>query len=357
VVATTKIDAQTESGKRARTHGANSMFLWSIMESLTIPKTASILQHHSMITELRMLLLNAHGTLSYVLVAFALALALILIIRRPHKLYVEQKAVSKSGGRKHKSATSKLSIYRIVPYTLLVLGLASLPASAFYSSYVLAFMGLGLTFWGALLLYLTPSKYVKVELLNATAISNLPNIERILSTTKTNTKGIYLSPKHLKDYTSSLIFIPAQPGEPLPTPEETDTEKLHSKNPNGIFLTPPGLGLSKLFEKKLGKSFTETDLEDVQKELPKLFEKSEITKNMDIQTEENSVTVDLGNHIFKGLCEETRKLEKTHETVGCPLSSAIACALAKASGKPVTIEKDTQNLDGSTRIQYKLLED
>jgi hypothetical protein len=35
----------------------------------------------------------------------------------------------------------------------------------------------------------------------------------------------------------------------------------------------------------------------------------------------------------------------------------MACALAKATGKPVTIEKEMQNLDGSTRIQYKLLED
>jgi hypothetical protein len=270
---------------------------------------------------------------------------------------VEQKAVSTLDRRKHNSATSKLSVYRIVPYTLLALGLASLPASAFYFSYVLAFMGLGLTFWGALLLYLTPSKYVKVELLNATASSNLSNIERVLSTTKANTKGIYLSPKHLKDCTSSLIFIPAQPGERLPTPEEADTEKLYSKNPNGIFLTPPGLGLSKLFEKELGKSFTETDLQDVQKELPNLFEKSEITRNVYIQTEDNIVTVELGNHIFKGLCEETRKLEKTHETVGCPLISAIACALAKASGKPVTIEKEMQNLDGSTRILYRLLEE
>jgi hydroxymethylpyrimidine/phosphomethylpyrimidine kinase len=65
----------------------------------------------------------------------------------------------------------------------------------------------------------------------------------------------------------------------------------------------------------------------------------------------------MGNHVFEGLCKETRKLERTHETVGCPLSSAIACALAKATGKPITIEKELQDPDGSTRIQYRLLED
>ena len=301
--------------------------------------------------------MDAQRIVSFVLVAFALALTLLLIIKRLHRLNVERKVVSKLSGTKHKSAASKLNIYRIVPYTLLVFGLAALPASAFYSSYVLAFIGLGFTFWGALLLYLTPTKYVKLELLNATALSNLSNIERILSTAKANTKAIYLSPKHLKDYSSSLVFIPAQLDDPLPTPEETDTEKLHSKNPNGIFLTPPGLDLSRFFEKKLGKSFTETDLPEIRKELPELFEKLEITKNMYIQTENNTVTVELGKHVFKELCEETGKLERTHETVGCPLSSAIACVLAKATGKPVTIEKELQNPDGSTRIEYRLLED
>ena len=249
------------------------------------------------------------------------------------------------------------NVYRLVPCALLALGLVSLLISAFSTSYELAFIGLGLTFWGALLLYLTPIKHVRLELLTASASSSLINIEKTLTNTEFHGKGIYLPPKRLKDYTSSLIFIPAQPGEPLPTPEETGTEKLHSKTPNGIFLTPPGLGLSKLFEKKLGKSFTETNLQDVQKELPKLFEKLEITKDTYIHTKDNIVTVELGNHIFKGLCEETSKLEKTHETVGCPLSSAIACVLAKASGKPVIIEKEMQDLDGSTRIQYRLLED
>lgn len=240
---------------------------------------------------------------------------------------------------------------------MLVLGLVSLIGSSFSGSYVPAFIGLGLTFWGALLLYLTPTKYVNLELLNATASSNLANLERILSSNETSGKGIYLPPKRLKDYQSSLVFIPRKSDNPLPEPEETDQKKLHSENAGGILLTPPGLALSRLLEKKLGTSFTETDLPHLQKRLPKLFEELEITKNLSIQVEDNTVTIEVTNHIFKDLCEETKKLPKTQEAVGCPLSSAIACALAKASGRPVTIEKELQNLDGSTRIQYRLLEE
>lgn len=249
-------------------------------------------------------------------------------------------------------------IYRLVPIVMLVLGLVSLLGSAFYVNYVLVIIGLGLTFWGALLLYLKSSKYVRLELLTATAASAISDIERILVNAKSIEKGVYLPPKRLlARYESSLVFIPSETGKPLPEPNEVSDEKLYSDNPNGIFLTPPGLVLSRLFERKLGKSFTETNLDDVQKLLPKLFEELEITKNLNINVEGNIVTVEATNHIFKDLCEETRKLPKTHETVGCPFSSAIACALAKASGKPVTIEKEMQNADGSTRIQYQLLEE
>jgi hypothetical protein len=39
---------------------------------------------------------------------------------------------------------------RIVAFSILILGLTALAASAFYASTILAFIGLGLTFWGAL---------------------------------------------------------------------------------------------------------------------------------------------------------------------------------------------------------------
>jgi hypothetical protein len=184
----------------------------------------------------------------------------------------------------------------------------------------------------------------------------MSDIERILMITESKEKGVYLPPKRLKDYESSLIFIPTKADQPLPEPEEV-SEELYSANPDGVFLTPPGQALSRLFERKLGKSFTETSLNDVQKELPRLFEELEITKTLSIQVEGNIVTVEAAKHVLKDLCEETKKLPRTHETVGCPFSSAIACALAKAAGKPVTIEKEMQKADGSTRITYQILED
>jgi len=246
---------------------------------------------------------------------------------------------------------------KAIALIMLSLGPVSLLGSAFYSSYVAAFTGLGLTFWGALLMYLTSSKHVRLELLTATASSALSDIERILANTELDMKAVYLPPKHLKDYESSLVFIPSKPNGALPKPEETSEINLYSENAKGLFITPPGLALSKLFERKLGKSFSTVDLAEMQRALPKLFDELEITKNLSFQVEGNLVSIETGDHIFKDLCAETRKLQKTHETVGCPLSSAIACSLAKASGKPVIVEKELLNLDGTTRTTYRLLEE
>jgi hypothetical protein len=243
-----------------------------------------------------------------------------------------------------------------VPYLLLLLGLASLLTSAFYSSYVLAFIGLGLTFWGALFLYIKSTKYVKLELLNAASSSSLDNIERILATTETNLKGIYLPPKNLLDYNSSLVFVPARPNEPLPSAAETDPKELHSTNPAGLLLTPPGLALSKLFEKELKRPFTEFGLSGLQQQIPRLFEGLQITKNLSLTSQANTITVEIRNHIFKELSAETKRLAKTLLTVGSPLSSALACVFAKATGKPITIEKEETTQQGTTTIQYNILE-
>jgi hypothetical protein len=238
-----------------------------------------------------------------------------------------------------------------------MLGLIALLFSALFSSYVLAFIGLGLTFWGALFLYIKPTKYVKLELLNSTSLSTLDNIEKMLANAKANSAGIYLPPKRLQDYTSSLVFVPTEPDEALPTTRETNPKELETKNPAGLLLTPPGLALSKLFEKELKKPFTETSLEDLQTQLPRLFENLQITKHLTIQPQNNSITVNIANHVFEDLCNETAKLELTHKILGCPISSAFACIFAKATGKPIVIEKEETGPDVTTTLQYKILED
>jgi hypothetical protein len=227
----------------------------------------------------------------------------------------------------------------------------------FYISSSLAIVGVAFFFWGAILLYVTPSKHVPLTLFNASAEAAAANIERLILELNLAERGVYLPPKNLRNIESSLVFIPETPKTPLPTPEETN-EKLLTNEKTGAFVTPPGSALSRLLEEELGLSFTKTDLTQIQNKLPKLLvEDMELAENAEIQIQGNTVILEITGSILDEICRQTDSQPKTHKQVGCLLSSAIACALAKATGKPVTIQNENRNQETkTTQIEYQILE-
>jgi hypothetical protein len=267
---------------------------------------------------------------------------------------------------------------KLVGWVLLAAGLIVLSVSIIYESSILAFIGLGLTFWGPLLFYISTEKLVKQTLLDSTITPSLENLDKILTELKYQGKGIYLSPKYLKDFETSKIFIPKNKYVGLPAPEEIQKQenKIFLENPEALLINPPGLSLSKLFEETLGTSFTEVDLKYLQQSLPKLFvedlqisEALEMqinpglldTKTIDsvspIKTEYDTIQVKITSSVYEAVCKEARKLTYIGGTIGCPICSAIACALAKAAGNPVIIEKIHHSTDGKTiEANFRLLE-
>ena len=253
----------------------------------------------------------------------------------------------------------KISINKVAVSALLAMGIAGVVLSAFYASSFLAILGVSFIFWGGILLYIAPLKHVPITFLTASNTANLSNIERILSEIKFAEKGIYLPPKNLPDVDSSLLFIPKISKQALPKPEEIAMTELSSKKHDCLFLTPPGFALTKLFEQKQGFSFTKIDLPYLQKNLSKLLTgQLEITENLEIRTQNNKIIFEIRGSIFKDDCQETQKLQQTHNAVGCLLSSSLACVLAKVTGKAIVIENEEQSEDGKiTKIEYRILEE
>ncbi len=252
----------------------------------------------------------------------------------------------------------KLSSFtKIAIIAIFSLGLFLLVLSAFYVSSFLAIFGTALLFWVVILLYITPVKHVPLALLNASANLNESNIERALTEFNLTENGIYLPPKNLGKEVSSLVFVPRTRQIALPNPEE-NTEKLSLESGNGIFITPPGLALSQFFEKEIGDSFTKIDPVELRKILPKLLvEVLEIAEDIEVKMEENRIIVEVTGSLFNSLCSETDSQPRTHAQVGCLLSSALACVLAKATGKPITIQKETQTPETkTTTIEYRIEE-
>lgn len=57
-------------------------------------------------------------------------------------------------------------------------------------------------------------------------------------------------------------------------------------------------------------------------------------------SERKLVKITITGNIFSEICEQTNVNPLAHAQVGCILTSAIACALAKTSGKPIIIENE-----------------
>jgi hypothetical protein len=246
----------------------------------------------------------------------------------------------------------KVRASQVAVIAMLGLGIVLTTISAFYASSFLAILGVGIVFWGAILMYITPSKHVPLTLLNS-SVSNNGNIERILSELNLNEKGLYLPPKCLKDFESSVVYIPEKAGQSLPVSEDT-VNGLISLNNDGVFLTPPGLALSKLLEKELEMSFTKINISNLQASLPRLLiENMELAENVEMEIRGNTISVDVTGNVLDEVCQETNGQPRTHAQVGCLLSSAIACAFAKASGEFVTLQKETQDHESKTiHIEY-----
>ncbi len=244
----------------------------------------------------------------------------------------------------------------ILNVILLALGFLSAIIAIIYTSSILTFIGLGFILWGVVLLYVTNIKYIRLDLLTATISSMIDNVEKIIISKKLSGKGIYLPQRLIKDSETSLIFIPSKLSKNIPSLEKINKD-VYSKTLDGVFLTPLGLDLSKMFEKELQKPFTRPDLYYLQNNFPKIIKKFEIAENVNITIEKNIVVVEYINQIFKEICNDTKNLNTGRNFIGCPLCSAFACILSKITCKPIMIEKEEQSQDGRvTTTQYRILD-
>ena len=223
-------------------------------------------------------------------------------------------------------------------------GIILLFLSVNFNSPVLVYVGLGLVFWGAILLFIRSSRYVKEELLLTATKSSLASLRQIILELGYSGKGIYLPPKYLNDFELSKVFVSKTSKILLPLVTQIqDKDTLFIKNPEGLLFTPPGFELSILFEETLGVRFTQKDLKFVELNLKKIIvEELEIAQNIQLKITEKLIQVRIYDSVYKNMGT---------------LSSAIACILAKTSGNLIVIEnrsaiKDDQIID----LYYRMYE-
>jgi len=246
-----------------------------------------------------------------------------------------------------------------MPWLLLLFGTISLLSSAILLSSLIAFIGLGLIFWGVLFLFIRPARYIKSSLLESSMFPALSTINQIITELNFKGKAIYLPASRLGKIKSERIFVPHREEILIPTLEDVTEEKIFLKYPKGICLVPPGVALANLFENSLGTSFTKILLEQLESVLQKaLVEDLEIAENLKINTRSDLIRMEITKSIFQDFCKKNGKKSNVCSLLGCPLCSSLACVLVRSIGKPLVIEKIQTSKDGTTiEAYYKIIEE
>jgi hypothetical protein len=263
---------------------------------------------------------------------------------------------------KDKSPIPQLSNQRHQRWTrvgslFLIFGVISLALSIIYNSSILAFIGLGLTLWGGLFLFVKPTKYVKRSVFDSTTVSSLIIIDKILTELNCQGQGVYFPPRHLKNLKEGVVLVPLKPQLYMPKAETLAEGKVFL-NSEWICLIPLGQGLLHLFEKELRTDFSKRDLDYLRNNLPKLLiENLEILENIEINEQDDGlVYVKMKGAFHTSLCNQLRGYTNISR-LGCPLCSSLACALAKATNKAVIIERNNISVDeNTTETWYHLIE-
>jgi hypothetical protein len=235
-----------------------------------------------------------------------------------------------------------------IAVVFLVLGIFVLVCSVWYEMQILAFIGLGLVFWGAIFLVTRTGRFVESSLLDSTAKSTYSTIDRIINDLKFNGRGYYIPaypqnafiPDFLKNLRDSVVFISDESFVGLPSVEELASGKFLSERSRGVFIISPGSGLLNQIERQLKLDFTTLSVNESCSLLPKcMTEFFNLAKDMDLQFLDcDTVRLTASGILYESLYDVGSNL-KSVGILGCPVVSAVACALAKSSGKTVVIRE------------------
>lgn len=256
------------------------------------------------------------------------------------------------------SFSSRISVFFFIS------GILSMIFSIYSESQIFALIGLGLVFWGALFVLMRPLKLVEATLLYNTSVSAYLTTDRIINDMGYEGKAYYIPPypedvyipEYLKGLKASVVFISANNDLKMPSIEEMAKGRFFSKGKKGVLLAPPGLGILSQIEDKTKINFTDMGLDKLCEILPTLMlQDLSLAKNLTMELDGDQVHLQMFDSLFQGLYSSKSNL-KSINFLGCPIVSAVACAVAKTSGYPVNIQKiELSRDDLDIQVWYQIL--
>lgn len=264
-------------------------------------------------------------------------------------------------GYSFKPSAINVTLSKLTKGLLLTGGSFALILSVILESSILAFIGLGLVFWGAIMLYVEPQEYIPENIAAMMTAPLLVDLNKMVQGLGYHGKAFYLPSEYLKDRESSKVYIcqDADAGPPTRKSVSEHEGSVFLNSPKAVVIEPPGIELSRLFEKTLGTKFANADIQFIQDNLTDLIvEDLGIAQGFRMSVDGNRIHVVVQGMIYKSVSKEVRNLSGLYGRIGCPISSALGCAFAKAASKLVTIDRELISEDGSDLdVEYVMLDE
>ena len=267
---------------------------------------------------------------------------------------------------RRKLQKARTSSHLAIAYYLVFIGGSALTVAIYLDNLRLVQVGLGVLIAGVIILAVRQTNHGRLidrrqmatGPIKAAAISSMKALDRLLVGLDYRGKPVYLPPpthqgegSGSSDLSEARVFIPAESGIRLPPETETAGGSLVIHNPEGLSLTPPGQALADLFEEELGVPFSSMDLDELGSRLPSLLMKElGLVKGFQLDQLGNTIHVKIEGSALASLCGQIEEGTGICQTLGCPLTSAIAIILARTTHEPITIDAVETSED------YKIIE-
>jgi hypothetical protein len=207
--------------------------------------------------------------------------------------------------------------------------------------------GLGLASFliGLLILYLPSSSTVAPELIEASLLSSVGNLERVLRELGPETKAVYLAVHDRLDVPTVLLPLSDNPTPSMELASQ-DADRfllLDSEDPHkaGLVLEAPGASLLALMEREAGIDFFDIERDGLLDALRSgMVESLEIAADVRGTITEEPAKLRIKDGPLSGLARSlARSAPTVSSRLGCPICSAAICAIVKSTKHGIVLEE------------------
>lgn len=231
--------------------------------------------------------------------------------------------------------------------TVTSVGAGCLIVSYLSSSVILTFIGLGLTLWGLLLLYIYQPRSIPRKVFDVLSFSMVRSMDAILRKFYHEDNIIHYYHANDDSFAQGRVYFVEKPHEALRNYGQLNNQEISRNDLNGTSILSPSQGLLELFEEELNVNLAKVDFPFLERALPDiLVEELKLVDYFLIEANDDTFAIQFSGEPSVHLCRLINEKSKIGYRIGCPVCSVLALALSKYTGRPIRIKQTTTEGDG-----------